>query len=77
MLLFMPLPFIRGFGIAGLAGAFAVTRIIGTLLYNVTPTDPVSFGLVALVLTLIAAAASYLPARRASRATTCPGERWS
>jgi len=55
-------------GIAlGLVGAFAVTRIIGTLLYNVTPTDPVSFGLVTALLVGIAAVASYLPARRATR----------
>jgi predicted permease len=55
-------------GIAlGLAGALGITRVIGTLLYNVTPTDPLSFGLVAALLTGIAALASYLPARRATR----------
>ena len=54
-------------GIAfGLLGAFGITRIIGTLLYDVTPTDPISFGLVAVVLAAVAAAASYLPARRAT-----------
>ena len=50
----------------GLIGAFAITRVIRTLLYNVTPTDPVSFGGVALFLTAIAVLASYLPARRAT-----------
>jgi putative ABC transport system permease protein len=50
----------------GLAGAFGVTRVIQSLLYNVTATDPISFGGVALFLALIAALASYLPARRAT-----------
>ena len=49
----------------GLVGAWGVTRVIGTLLYNVTPTDPLSFGGVALFLTITAALASYIPARRA------------
>jgi putative ABC transport system permease protein len=54
-------------GIAvGLAGAFGITRVIRTLLYNVTPTDPISFGGVALFLTAIAFVASYVPARRAT-----------
>jgi predicted permease len=50
----------------GLAGAFGITRVIGTLLYKVTPTDPLSFGGVAIFLTLIAIVASYVPARRAT-----------
>jgi putative ABC transport system permease protein len=54
-------------GIAvGLLGSFGVTRVIASVLYNVTPTDPVSFVGVSLFLTLIAAAASYVPARRAT-----------
>jgi putative ABC transport system permease protein len=52
--------------VVGLLGAFGITRVIQSLLYNVTATDPVSFGGVALFLALIAAAASYLPARRAT-----------
>lgn len=52
--------------VLGLAGAFGVTRVISSLLYNVTPTDPISFGGVALFLTAIAFIASYLPARRAT-----------
>jgi putative ABC transport system permease protein len=50
----------------GLLGAFAITRVIRTLLYNVTPTDPISFAGVALFLASIAVVASYLPARRAT-----------
>jgi putative ABC transport system permease protein len=50
----------------GLAGAFGITRVIGSLLYNVTPTDPVSFAGVSLFLAFIAFLASYLPARRAT-----------
>ncbi len=52
--------------VVGLAGAFGITRVIASLLYNVTPTDPLSFAGVALFLTLIAFVASYLPARRAT-----------
>ena len=57
---------LAGIGIVlGIAGAAGVTWIIQSILYNVTPTDPVSFGGVALFLTLTAALASYIPARRA------------
>jgi len=52
--------------IAGLAGALAITRVIRSLLYKVTPTDPLSFGGVTLFLVGIAVLASYLPARRAT-----------
>jgi putative ABC transport system permease protein len=51
--------------LVGIAGAFGITRVIASLLYNVTPTDPISFGGVAIFLTVIAFLASYLPARRA------------
>jgi len=50
----------------GLVGAFGITRVIASLLYNVTPTDPISFVGVALFLAAIAVVASYLPARRAT-----------
>jgi putative ABC transport system permease protein len=50
----------------GLIGAFGITRVIQSLLYNVTATDPISFGGVAIFLAVIAALASYLPARRAT-----------
>jgi putative ABC transport system permease protein len=57
---------LAGLGIVlGMAGAAAITWVIRSILYNVTPTDPISFGGVALFLTLTAALASYIPARRA------------
>ncbi len=51
----------------GLVGAFALTRVISSLLYDVSPTDPLTFAFVSLVLIAVAALASYLPARRAAR----------
>ena len=53
--------------VLGLAGAFALTRFMDSLLFGVTPTDPVTFSAVAALLAGIAAVASYLPARRATR----------
>ena len=50
----------------GLLGALALTRVVESLLIGVSPTDPLSFVLVAVVLSLVAALASYLPARRAT-----------
>lgn len=59
---------LAAWGIAcGVVGAAGITRVIGSLLYNVTPTDPVSFGAVAAVMLAVAAAAAYLPARRATQ----------
>ena len=52
---------------AGLAGAVAEGRVLRTLLYGVAPDDPLTFGGVALLLVLVAASATYLPARRATR----------
>lgn len=51
----------------GLIGAVALTRFMSALLFGVTPTDPVTFVIVPAVLALVALAASYLPARRATR----------
>lgn len=52
---------------AGLAGAFILTKFIASLLYNVSETDPAVFTLLPLFLGLVAVAACYWPARRASK----------
>ena len=52
---------------AGLPAALAAPRLVSTLLYGLTPSDPVSIGLAGLALCLVALLAGYLPARRASR----------
>jgi predicted permease len=57
-----------GVGLAvGVAGAVALTRVLGTLLYDVSPTDPLTFTAVTLALGAVAVTASYFPARRAAR----------
>jgi putative ABC transport system permease protein len=51
----------------GLGGAFAVTRTLSTLLFNISPNDPMTMISVALILAAIALLACYVPARRATR----------
>ncbi len=51
----------------GLAGAFALTRVIGSLLFNVGTRDPATFTGVAIVLAAVAFIACYVPARRATK----------
>lgn len=52
---------------SGVAGALLVTRLMGTLLYGVSASDPLTFIGVAILLLLVALAACYVPARRAMR----------
>ena len=52
----------------GLVAAWAVTRWLGALLFEVSPTDPMTFAGIALLLTVVAVVASLLPARRAAKA---------
>lgn len=52
---------------AGLAGALLLTRVLESLLYQITPTDPLTFVLVSTLLAAVALLACYLPASRATR----------
>lgn len=52
--------------VAGLAAALALARLISSLLYQVAPTDPVTYGVAGLLLMFVATVAGYLPARRAA-----------
>jgi predicted permease len=59
---------LTGAGLAiGVGLALTLTRVMSTLLYDVPPHDPMTFGAVALLLGLVALAACYVPARRATR----------
>jgi putative ABC transport system permease protein len=51
----------------GLLGAFALTRAMTEILYGVNATDPLTFGGISLLLSIVAFAACYIPARRATR----------
>jgi putative ABC transport system permease protein len=51
----------------GLAGAMLLTRFMRSLLFGVRPSDPLTFVVIAATLTVVALAASYVPARRAAR----------
>jgi ABC-type antimicrobial peptide transport system permease subunit len=51
----------------GAVFALLLTRLMKSLLYNVSPTDPLTFGGVAIILLAVAVIACYIPARRAMR----------
>ena len=57
--------------IVGLAGAVGVTRVLQTFLFGVTPTDPIAFTIVTLLLMAVGLMAAWLPARRATRIDPC------
>ena len=69
----LSLVFQQGMGMAligiavGLFGAFGLTRLMGALLFGVSATDPMTFVGVVVLLTMVALAACYFPARRAMR----------
>jgi putative ABC transport system permease protein len=53
--------------VLGLAGAFALTRVMSSLLFGVTAKDPITFGVVAALLIAVAFVACFVPARRATK----------
>ena len=53
--------------VVGLAAALVATRVLGTLLYDVAPSDPVTFAAIVALLALAVVVASWIPARRATR----------
>lgn len=53
--------------VIGLTGAFLLTRLMSSLLFGVSATDPITFVTIAALLTIIALLANYIPARRATR----------
>jgi predicted permease len=57
--------------VVGLAGAVGVTRVLQRFLFGVTPTDPIVFAIVTLLLMAVGLLAAWLPARRATRIDPC------
>jgi putative ABC transport system permease protein len=53
--------------VIGLGGAFALTRLLRTLLFEITPTDPLTYSGVVALLVIVAFLACYVPARRATK----------
>ena len=57
-----------GLGVVlGLAAAWAASRLVTSLLFGLSPTDPITYGVVALLLIAVALIAALLPARRAAK----------
>jgi ABC-type antimicrobial peptide transport system permease subunit len=53
--------------VLGIGGALAVTRVLTSQLFGVSPNDPATFAAAAALLLLVTGAAAYVPARRAAR----------
>ena len=53
--------------VIGIGAAFALTRVMSTLLFGVSATDPVTFIIIPLLLACVALLASYIPARKATK----------
>jgi len=58
---------IAGGVMLGAAAALALTRLMGNLLYKVSPRDPLAFGLAFVIMIIVALVACFLPAWRATR----------
>jgi ABC-type antimicrobial peptide transport system permease subunit len=53
--------------VVGVAGALALTRVLTSFLYGVTPTDPVTIVAICVLITAVGLVACYIPARRATK----------
>jgi predicted permease len=62
--------------LVGICGAFALTRVMKDLLFQVSATDPVTFVGIAILFVAVAMAANYLPARRAAKVDPMVALRW-